>query len=284
MNAKMSPSSHRGYRRLLRLWPRFLEPVAAWLAQSEAHADRIRTLGVPAERVRVCGNVKFDNVVERDAAPDRARLRREHGFDPAAKIIVAGSTHRGEESALLAAFGAIREGLPELRLVLCPRHRERISEVAELVRRNPAWELGFRTSPSATRDPDVLVVDSMGELSMLYALADVAYVGGTLVPIGGHNLLEPASLGLPIVVGRHLDTVLETAAALRDAGALVRVEDEAGLPRAFADLLRDPRAGVLAAQGAREVIRAHRGSVARTMDVIAGAIAPARPLELHAHG
>lgn len=263
-NGKMSEGSVRGYRFVQRVLPRFLDGVTAFLMQDRVYADRLRLLGVPEDRIEVTGNVKFDNVEFDATRPTRAPLRAEHGFRDDAPIAIFGSTHPGEEAPILDACVAVAAAVPGFRVVLAPRHPERVPDVARLVERS-GMAVGLRSRRSDVVDPTCLVVDTMGELSSLYGLADVAFVGGTLVDVGGHNLLEPASLGLPLVVGPHLHTVRETADDLEAAGALEVVPGPDALADVLIRLLTDADARARAADGARSVIGRHKGSAGRTI-------------------
>jgi 3-deoxy-D-manno-octulosonic-acid transferase len=274
VNGKLSEESTRGYRRLQRIMPGFLKGISAFLMQNELYGSRLETLGVPRERIEVVGNLKFDNARTRDPSEVRQRLRSEHGFGEGAAILLAGSTHKGEEDTLLQAAARIRADLPGFRLVLAPRHPERVSEVLEAAGAT-GWTCGVRSRPQEPRNPAVLVIDTMGELSTLYGLADLAFVGGTLAPVGGHNLLEPAELGLPILVGPHLHTVRETADALQAGGALQVVRSAEELACSVLEFLRNQEKVKRAADAAHAVIEAHRGSVGRTLEVISRELAAA---------
>lgn len=274
VNAKISERSARGYARLERWGLTMLGGLARVLAQEEAYAERFVAHGLPRDRVLATGNLKYANAASADPTEDRRKLRAEHGFRAGAPILVAGSTHPGEEAVVLDAFAALRAGDPDLRLVLAPRHPERAEEVGGLCRQS-GWKVGWRRQPDAGGDPDVLVVDTLGELQRLYALADVTFVGGTLVPIGGHNLLEPAGWGLPVVTGTSLHTVREMADRLGAAGCHVVVEDADGLMAATRRFLDDQPARQAAAEGARRVLDEHRGALDRTLDALAPALEPA---------
>lgn len=271
-NAKISERSARGYRRLGPLGRRMLGRVQAFLAQEASFAERFRALGVAPERVVVAGNLKVGNLRFEDPSPRRARLREEHGFSPEARLLVAGSTHPGEEAAWLAVLERLRGRIPDLRLILVPRHPERLKEV-ETSCRSRSERVGFRTRPLDPPDPEVLIVDTMGELGDLYAVADLAFVGGTLAPIGGHNPLEPARFGLPTLVGPHVHTVRETVRWLEEAEVLHRVTEDV-LPERVEALLDDARAAARARTGARRVLAAHADSLERTLraldEVLAG--------------
>lgn len=266
-NGKMSARSQRGYQCMQRLLPRFLDGISVFLMQNQLYADRLSTLGVPASRIEVVGNLKYDNVTLDPSRPTRASLRAEHGFDPVAPIAMFGSTHPGEEELILEACVAVAAVVPGFRFVLVPRHPERVSDVVKLVER-AGLRVGLRSRPSDAADPACLVVDTMGELSSLYGLADVAFVGGTLVDVGGHNLLEPAGLGLPLVVGPHLHTVRETADDLAEADVLEVVTGPDALAAALVRLLSDTDARARASAGARAVIARHKGSARRTISTL----------------
>ncbi|MAG55734.1 MAG: 3-deoxy-D-manno-octulosonic acid transferase [Planctomycetes bacterium] len=266
-NAKISERSRDGYARFARVLPRFLDGVTV-CAQSEDHGARFAGLGL-AERTTVTGNLKYDNVRFDPGCPRREDLRREHGFPDAVRILVAGSTHAGEEAILVEAAKRIRADEADFRLVLAPRHPERIAEVAAFCE-DAGLVLGRRSRPAEVLDPACLLIDTMGELADLYGLADVAFVGGTLVPVGGHNLLEPAAFGLPLVVGPHIHTVQDSAAELRSAGALHDVREPKEVKTVVENLLASPVARSRATEGARAVIARHGGSARRTMSVVAG--------------
>jgi len=276
-NGKMSPRSLAGYRRVLRVMPRFLDGVAAFLMQDATYAGRLRDLGVSSDRITVTGNLKYDNVKFGNDAAARERLRAEHGFAPDAPIVIFGSTHPGEEAAAFKAMATVRggagpddDGAP--RFVVAPRHPGRVERVASEAREF-GYRVGHRSRPGDPPRIDCLIVDTMGELAFLYGLADVAFVGGTLVDVGGHNLLEPAALGLPLVVGPHLHTVAPAAEELEEAGALEVVADAEALATSITRWLTDASARARASAGAEAVISRHKGSARRTIDTLVGLLA-----------
>jgi 3-deoxy-D-manno-octulosonic-acid transferase len=270
VNGRLSARSHSGYRRIRPFLRRVLEEVDLFLMQSEAHAARIRDLGAPADRVRVTGNLKFDALDAPKTPDELARLlvpegRRGH------PLVVAGSTVEGEEELVLQAFRHARKSLPEADLVLCPRHPERFEAAAGLV-----GAAGFRSvrrsglAPGALRDGDVVVLDTMGELAKVYPLASVVFVGGSLVPKGGHNVLEPAVAGKPVIVGPHMHNFQEIADEFLAEEALVVARDAEALGRELVSLLSDePRRCRLGGR-ARDLVERNRGAVARTVDALAG--------------
>jgi 3-deoxy-D-manno-octulosonic-acid transferase len=267
VNGRISHRSFPRYVRLRRFLGRVLEEVDLYLMQGDAHADRILRMGAPADRVRVTGNLKFD-AVEPEKLPERlARLIQ--GAPNDSPLWVAGSTVGGEEELILRAFHRVRESLPRARLMIAPRHPERFDAVPPLIE-----AAGFRClrrsalDPAAWRDGEILLLDSLGELAQVYALASVVFVGGSLVPAGGHNILEPAVAGKPVVVGPHMENFQEIASQFRAEGALVQVASAEDLaPEVSALLLDQPRRRALG-ERARDLVARNRGAVQKTADAL----------------
>ncbi|MBI5211714.1 MAG: DUF374 domain-containing protein [Elusimicrobia bacterium] len=273
-NGRLSPRSFAAYRCFAGLTAPFLRRIERLAVQTEADAARFAALGAPAGRVRVCGNTKFD-LVRLPAVLGQAReaLARLGWQD--CPILVAGSTHPVEEEAVVAAFREARRERPTLRLVLAPRHVERSRDAAAMLARAGVrfvlWSsMGLGASaaggPSAGLEGcECLVVDAMGILSSWYALGTVCVVGGTLVPVGGHNLLEPASHGKAVVFGPHTFHTDDTARALEKSGGGVRVGGPDGLGPAVRGLLADPGHAAQAGARALETLRSLQGAIERTM-------------------
>ena len=240
-------------------------------AQSAADAERFIAIGADPGRTRVVGNLKFDLDVDAAAARDPARRSGLWGTRP---VWIAGSTHAGEEDAVLAAHATLQGAIPGVLLVLVPRHPQRFAAVAEsLERRGVRFERRSAARP-VRNETSVLLVDTVGELAALYAAADVAFVGGSLVPVGGHNLVEPAALGLPVLTGPSQSNARDTAALLLREGAALQVADAAELAIALRELLTDPdRRRRMGEQGLR-VVAANRGTLGRLLDLIDSASAP----------
>jgi 3-deoxy-D-manno-octulosonic-acid transferase len=224
----------------------------------------------------VTGNVKYDLPPPMTAAGE---LRERLGLPIGRPVVVAGSTAQGEESLVLDAFEAARRRHPDLLLVLAPRHLARVEEVRSL-----ADSRGLRTRPYSATGPlpadlDVLLVDTLGDLAALYQLARVAFVGGSLVPVGGHNLLEPAAVGVPVLFGPHLDNVLELAQVLERSGAGRRVPDAAGLARELGRLLADEALRAEMSRSSSGVLEANRGALERSVSLLLSVVDehPARP-------
>ncbi|MFY0991659.1 lipid IV(A) 3-deoxy-D-manno-octulosonic acid transferase [Halomonas sp. C05BenzN] len=271
VNGRLSPRAFRGYRRLRPLMREALACVDWLAAKSSADAERFHALGMAAERTAVVGSLKFDIGLDDDVREVSERLRTWLGER---SVWVAGSTHEGEEDALLAAHARLCETRPETLLVLVPRHPRRFDAVAELCRAR-GMSLARR---SRDEWPDertaVYLGDTMGELLAFYGAADLAFVGGSLVPIGGHNLLEPAALGVPVLTGPALANFEEVAGVLREADALVEVADGQALAEALDRLFGDAGERRRLAEAGRTVVVANRGALERTLDGLARLLPP----------
>lgn len=263
-NARLSARSAQRYADFGVLSTAMLGAVTRIAAQTDADAARFRALGAPAERVTVTGSMKWDAEpaapVRERAAALRARWTR-NGLRP---IWVVASTHPGEDEAVLSGLATLLQSQPHLLLVLVPRHVERAAAIAERAR-----AAGFATvTGNAATDPAdaiVLVIDSIGELSLLYGVADIAFVGGTLINRGGHNFAEPAAWGIPLLSGPSVYNFGDMSARLAAAGALKVVADGTALLRAATDLLADAARRELAGAAARMIVEANRGALGRLL-------------------
>jgi 3-deoxy-D-manno-octulosonic-acid transferase len=278
INAKLSERSFRLHR-LSRIVPRALKSVARIAAQTEAHAARFRALGLPPERVAVTGNMKYDLTPDTGDTSQRAYLRERLGISANALVVIGGSLHPGEDGDLLAAFLALARPGPDIRLVIVPRYpdqsetmlarlgAEGIAAVAksELDRHGSGGAAGESPAP-------VIVVDTLGELRTLYAAADIAFVGGSLYyrgsNKGGHNVMEPAILGLPVIVGPHNFSFRETIADLQAADAVIEVRDRSGLKRALEELVSSPDRRAAMGRRARTVILSGQGASAKNLALL----------------
>ena len=266
VSARLSPRALTRYRRFRALTRRALAQVAVIAAQTPGDAEGFRQLGAAPERLCVGGNLKFDVQFPETLIAEGRALRAR--LFSTATVIVAGSTRESEETLVVQAYQALLAKQPDCTLVLAPRHPERAAGVAEqlkaaglIVRRRSAGEAPLKPG-------QVLVLDTLGELTRFYAAADVAYVGGSLVPLGGHNLLEPAALGLPVLAGPHLTNVADTAELLRAAGGLIVVADAAALGQAFVWLASNAVTRGHIGQAARQTVLANRGALAGTLELI----------------
>jgi 3-deoxy-D-manno-octulosonic-acid transferase len=262
-SARISPRSVKSYRRLVGLFRETLSHGIFIAAQSPADAERFRSIGANPEHTHVVGNIKFDYSHPANIEEQGLVRRRLLGVDR--PVWVAGSTHEHEEEILIAAHRLLRARYPQALLVLVPRHPPRFVEVAAKLRE---LEVNFvtRTSRAVTAgETEVYLVDTLGELLGFYAAGDVAFVGGSLVAVGGHNLLEPLSLGLPTLSGPNTFNAADISRLLVDCGAVRIVHDAAELAAAIGDLLADPAARTLMGANGRKAIEDNRGAVGRLM-------------------
>ena len=267
-SARISQRSVGRYRRLGGLFRQTLSQAAVVAAQGEGDAQRFRALGASPDSTHVTGNIKFDFELPADIGARAARAR--HAYAAQRPLWVAGSTHEGEEQAVLDAQRLVRAAHGAALLVLAPRHPQRFAEVAQLltdaqvsfVRRSAG------VAPAAADDCAVLLLDSLGELLDFYAAADVAFVGGSLVPVGGHNLLEPAALGVPILTGPNTFNCEEIARLLIARGAAEVVRDGAQLGARVAALLGDPDARERMGEAGRASVDSNRGALAKLLALI----------------
>jgi 3-deoxy-D-manno-octulosonic-acid transferase len=269
VNGRLSARSHRGYRKIRwaigpTLWR--LDSVAA---QTDEYAARFIDLGVPSERVRVTGSVKYDGLESDRNNPRTVALRRELGLSPADLVFVAGSTMEGEEPAALEAYRKARRRHPRLRLILVPRHPERFDRVA-------AWLLergervARRSRPGVVEGsgdgPPIYLVDTLGELDAVWGLADVAFVGGSLLPgRGGQNMMEPAAYGAAVIFGPHTENFKEAVEGLLGRGGARRVAGPAELAEALVADLDDPESAAARGASGRAFVLAQNGASGRTL-------------------
>ena len=264
-SARLSERSARGYARFSRLTAPMLAELSLIAEQTAAEAERFRQLGARPERVEVTGSIKFDLSVDPELPHRAAELRGAWGAAQR-PLWIAASTHAGEDESVLAAHRLLLQQQPQALLILVPRHPERFASVQQLCVKE-----GFTTCRRSQGEaPDaatqVLLGDTMGELLLLYALADCAFVGGSLVANGGHNLLEPAALGLPVLSGPHLFNFLEIAGLLRSAGALAEVADAEALAATLLRLFAEPQQAAAMASAGLAVLKANQGALQRLLD------------------
>jgi 3-deoxy-D-manno-octulosonic-acid transferase len=249
-----------------------LNMISCCLMQSERDAQRMVELGADPSRVRCTGNIKFDQPIPQGAAGGTVLSKASLGLTDREQLLVAGSTHPGEEEAIVNAYQTLTGEFPDLLLVLAPRHIERAAQVVQTVRAKGLAVSRRSTGgagPMAGTGPRVLVLDTRGELALLYREAVVAFVGGTLVPVGGHNLLEPAVWGKPVLFGPHTDHCAEVAALLVNAQGGRVVQHEQDLAQAIGELLHDPDLLRRMGQAARQVVADNQGALQRSADIIA---------------
>lgn len=266
-SARISPRSVQRYRKLVPLFRETLSHGIVIAAQSESDAGRFRSIGASPERTFVTGNIKFDFELRPDV-PALGRAWRGANA-PARPVWVAGSTHEGEEEILLDAHARLQQVRADALLVLVPRHPNRFDTVAGLLERGGCRWIRRSSGEAAGGDVQVVLGDTMGELMTFYAAADVAFVAGSFVPVGGHNLLEPASLGLPIVTGPHNFNSEDVYRKMLDAGALLEVADATELAAALTRLLADTAGRADVGARGRRVVADNRGALRRLLELVA---------------
>ncbi|MDP1708715.1 MAG: lipid IV(A) 3-deoxy-D-manno-octulosonic acid transferase [Gammaproteobacteria bacterium] len=270
VNVRLSARSAAGYRRVRSLTAEMLGCVSAIAAQTQKDAARIIALGAEAARVRVTGSIKFDINMPASLHEEAAVLRRSLGAERA--VWIAASTREGEETMILEAYASVRRSLPQSLLVLVPRHPERFARVAALCRRH-GFNTVLRSEPrSCDASTEVFIGDSMGELALLYAAADVAFVGGSLVPAGGHNMIEPAALGLPVIFGPHVFNFEEASRLLREAGAAEQVRNVEQLATTVLSYLTDANLRHATGEKGRQLVQQNRGALDKVLGIAAGVI------------
>lgn len=273
-NARLSEKSARGYARLGALTHTMLARLRAVAAQAEADGERFSTLGLPRDRLAITGNIKFDitltHVMRVEAEAVRDAWQTADRFRP---IWLAASTHEGEDEVVLAAHRRVLAEFPDTLLVLVPRHPERFERVFELCQ-----EQGFSVARRSLADSpagcQVLLGDTMGELLTFYGACDIAFVGGSLVPNGGHSLIEPAAWGKPVLSGPHLFNFAEVSQQLEAADALLLCDDAEQLSLTVGGLIRDADEAQQRGVRARGVVESNRGALQRLLALIKAVIDP----------
>lgn len=280
VSARISDRTAESYRRGRAIFGPALRAMAAIGVQTESDRSRLLAIGADPRRVEITGNLKFDFPAARGSDPAFEAI-----FSQAGPLFVAGSTHPGEEIAALQAWRSARTVKPDLRLVIAPRHLERMAAIEALLEKEgvAAVRRSRLTGPPSS-GVEVILLDTMGELDALYAHADVAFVGGSIAPVGGHNTLEPARHGKPVLFGPHTQNQRLETQRLLEAGAAVRVADAIALGEALREILSAPdRAAAMGAAG-RRAIGLNQGAVERTLKLLAPHLQdhPA-PAGRHAH-
>ncbi len=268
VNARVSDRSFPRYMRLRWLWKPLLAKVSLFLAQGDETAERLVAIGAPKERVRVSGNLKFDL---RDTGANTVVLRLRELLG-GRELVVAGSTLPGEEETVLRAWEELTKQTPGLALVIAPRHPQRFREVEDLLWKTVDVRLQWIvvsseefTGPGWIDDGVIFLLDTLGDLAAMYGIADVAFVGGSLVAKGGHNPLEPARFGVPVVMGPSYENFREIVDGMRAADGIRIVEDEGGLAATLIELLTDGEAARALGERGRQVFEEQSGATGRTV-------------------
>ncbi len=270
VNARLSDRSFSGYRRFSKWTSPLFQCFSAICTQSSEDAQRFMGLGLPADKVALTGNLKYDMPPDLSSESTIQSLRQIFPQTAHRKYLVAGSTHPGEEAILLEAFSRLKKNIPTLSLILAPRNIERAEEICRLAV-STGWSAQLLTYLLADTSPDVsdvVVVNTIGHLKSLYALCDVAFVGGSLLDFGGHNPLEPAAFSKPVMFGPHTGDVAESCRRLLAAGGAWRVNDADELTHAVHSLITDPEKFRSMGHQAHRVLMENQGALEKNLNII----------------
>ncbi len=270
-NARLSERSAKGYGRLGQLTRKMLEQISVVAAQSKEDGQRFIRLGLPASHLSVTGSIKFDLSVSPEiiTAGKALRQRWQKGMGTDIRLLIAASTHDGEDQQILDAFKNIYTQDDRVRLLLVPRHPERFDAVFSLIQKNNLSVIRHSLESTTDDHTRVILGDTMGEMMKLFAASDIAFVGGSLVATGGHNMLEPAALGLPVLSGPYVFNFAEISHSLENAGGLKRVENKEELASSVLEILQDDRVSSEMGKRAEQFVRSNRGALQKTLNIIA---------------
>jgi 3-deoxy-D-manno-octulosonic-acid transferase len=266
VNARLSARSAVGYRKVLPLTRQTLACISLLSAQNDTDAQRFIGLGIDESKVRVTGSIKFDLTLPAGLDEQARALRGQFGIDR--PVWIAASTHEGEEELVIDAYMQMINVFADLLLILVPRHPERFERVAAICEKRKLKLVRRSSSRCCEADTRVYLGDTMGELMLLYAAADVAFVGGSLVSVGGHNLLEPAALGMATVTGPYMHNFEEITTRLLECSGVVQVNDSTQLAASIGMLLRDENTRKQMGDNAMAFVEANRGALAQLQDLI----------------
>lgn len=269
-NARLSERSCKRYRLVSNLTKKMLSTYHTVAAQGVLDGERYLQLGLDPKKLVVTGNIKFDLNIPNELIQQGKEIREQIGIDR--RVLIAASTHEGEDAIVLDAFQKIRKEIPNLFLIIAPRHPDRFQKVAELCREKKHQVAVRSQKTGINENTDILLLDTIGELQMIYAAADIAFVGGSLVPTGGHNIIEPAALGLPILTGPHLHNFTEISKLLQNAGAAQVITDAQGLAESVIALCSAKELREKIGLCAKKTIEANRGALQKHLECIAGCL------------
>lgn len=275
VNGRISPRSYKGYFRTRRLWKQVLDMVGAIGAISEIDAERLQRIGVPASKIRIMGNAKFDGLAARVDEKLKAEISAKLMIPPGSRVFVAGSTHEGEEDVVLRAYSELLKKYPDFLLILVPRHPERGAAVSDLLARTGFHDRirmsEIRSGKQRTSER-VVIIDVIGELFKAYSLASFVFCGGSLVAKGGQNILEPAAWGKIVFYGPSMEDFQSEKALLESVGCGIPVESGEELQTKILELLRDPERMASRGEAGRLMIAAHKGASERYAEMIIKAL------------
>lgn len=265
VNGRMAARSAEGYARFPAMTRSMLQSLELIAVQTRSHASRFETLGALPENVHVTGSIKFDG---KYAEGHEARLAHAKELTSSRTVILGASTHEGEEAALLSILSSLAVVVPDVLLVLAPRHTHRTDRVVRICEESGCQPKRYSEGQGVSADDRVLILDVMGELESYFPIARVAFIGGSLVPVGGHNLLEAVRSGTAVVMGPHLDNVEDITQQFIDHDAMRVVRDEHQLRDEVIGLMRDEDETRRLVEAASQVLEENRGSIGRTIEHI----------------
>jgi len=269
INGRLSEASFRRYRWVRPFFRDMVKGMPLLCMQSEADLARMVALGADPSRVRWTGNLKFDQYAKEEGEDPRPRLLQELMIGEPMPIFIAGSTHRGEEEAAIEAYLTAKRKVANLLLILAPRHPERLAEVERLLsERGLIYSRRSLLRTGVPREGDVILLDTMGELGKIYSLGAVIFVGGSLASVGGHNILEPAFYGRPILIGPHMENFREIAELFLSGGGALTVRDASDLGQGLLRFLLHPAEAQAVGEEAQKILRRHRGATLRTLEAL----------------
>lgn len=265
-NGSISSRSFSNYKKLSIFFEPTFENISKFCAQTETDGDKAVSLGLSKESLTVTGNIKFDMSPNELSDKEKSVLLTDLGFSSNDVVFTVGSTHKGEEEEVLEVYGRLKKDYPELKLAIAPRHPERFKEVETIVKESghsyklrSSGEEGIR---------DIVLLDTLGELVKIYSVSSICFVGGTLVPIGGHNLMEPSYFGKPVIYGSFLNSYQYMAEMLEAGGGSIRVSDKVGLELALKNFLEDKDSISKVGSAGRDVVLSNKGATDKTIEII----------------
>ena len=270
MNGRISDRSMKRYSLIKRFTSRMLLQISAFCMQSAIDAEHIISMGALPERVTITGNTKYDETYVEVTEAEKQQMRQEFRVDGMSPVIIAGSTHRGEEEIVIRVFRKVLDTYPDARLLLAVREITRAPTVLSLVKNagfTAVRRSQMKTGEDIVQHPEVIVLDTIGELGRLYSLADVVFVGGSFVKVGGHNILEPAAHGKPVLVGPHMFNFRDIFDLLSRRGACIMTGNEKEFEKTLFRLLEDPEKIEQMGTAALEVVRENQGGTRRNIDL-----------------
>ena len=269
VNGRISDSSFKRYRFIRPFLKGSLQKVTSFCMQSRENARRIEHLGAPSDKVKVTGNLKFDCFVKDDRGIAASDLLAEAGLKYGEELFIAGSTHKGEDESIIKVYKRLLKNHPGLNFLIAPRHLGSLNEIEAFMRANGLNPIKFSEARSSSGGgPRTLLLDTMGQLGRLYEIATLVFMGGSLVPRGGHNLLEPASFSKPVLFGPHMANFREMAKLFLDKEAAIMVRDEEDLFVTANRLLKNKDTAIEMGRRAADLIDEKRGAAARAVELI----------------